>query len=294
MTTAITGRLSERTMLADLTIRKWTAVKSDKRVSNEVAQNHNSDRDMGDYRKSLLAKDALAAINAFSTEARTTLKDRTLPWGNSDLRIFLSADFLDITEMIRRFQDRWEVLVRNFIVGYPDYMDDAKRRLNGLFDPAEYPDPRDIGRKFAFGVNFLPTPDQSDYERIMNVSPAQVTLIKQQAAMQERDMIEAAMADVQERITKAVGHMADRLRDYNPANKREAPFRDTLVDNLRDLVVLLPSLNIAANPRLDDLTERIKGDLLKHNAETLRVAGNVRAETEQAARDIISHMSDYF
>jgi hypothetical protein len=48
-----------------------------------------------------------------------------------------------------------------------------------------------------------------------------------------------------ERLHKAIAHMHERLADP------KAGFHDTLVGNLRELLAVLPALNITKNPELD-------------------------------------------
>jgi hypothetical protein len=69
-------------------------------------------------------------------------------------------------------------------------------------------------------------------------------------------------------------------------------FHDTLVDNVRDLVALLPGLNIMNDQRLADIATRMQG-LCRDDADTLRDNPTARASVAAEADAILREVSDY-
>ena len=66
-------------------------IRNDKSVesaSEEVAQRHGSDVTMGSYQKDLVARTALKEISELSSQIRTALYKRTLPWLDDGFRTF--------------------------------------------------------------------------------------------------------------------------------------------------------------------------------------------------------------
>ncbi|MDE3075564.1 MAG: hypothetical protein KGJ86_09050, partial [Chloroflexota bacterium] len=111
---------------------------------------------------------------------------------------------------------------------------------------------------------------------------------------QVNQALDAAMREVWDRIRDVVGHMAERLRAYTVTSDGvNGTFRDTLVQNVRDLVDLLPSLNIQANPALAEFTERMRAELCNYSPQTLRSSKNARERTAAAAEDILSRVEAY-
>lgn len=70
-------------------------------------------------------------------------------------------------------------------------------------------------------------------------------------------------------------------------------FRDTLVGNIRDLVKLMPSLNVTEDPALDQFRREIEDTLMKYTADTLRLSTRARTETAAAANNILQRMKDF-
>ena len=85
-----------------------------------------------------------------------------------------------------------------------------------------------------------------------------------------------------------------RLRAYSvQAGKVSNPFRDSLVQNLRDLCDLIPRLNFANDARLESLRQKIESELLAHSASELRDDYKVRESVAQAAQQISDSVSEF-
>ncbi|MDE3075896.1 MAG: hypothetical protein KGJ86_10755, partial [Chloroflexota bacterium] len=150
--------ITERAMLVDLTIKQWTAAKHDRKVSQEVAQLHDSDASMGRYHKLLIGREALERLRQIATAAGQEHRRRTLPWLDNGARILSAEGYFGYTEVMRRFEGEWEAAVDSFAREYPTYIDEGRRRLNGLFRPEDYPSAHCIRDRFSFGYNVFPLP----------------------------------------------------------------------------------------------------------------------------------------
>lgn len=300
MTTA--PSLSQRAMLVDLTIKKLTVSKHDRQVSREVAQNHGSDVTMGRFQKSLLAKEAMEQINGVASAAYTDHRKRTLPWADSGARALSSAGYLDYTAKMREYSDLWDEAVAVFKRNYPDYVLDAQYRLNGLFNASEYPPVSQIGDKFAFGYNVFPLPDASDFR--VQLSVEETNAIRAQIEETSKQALQRAQQEVVERIREAVGHMADRLREYgetlnaraasNETGKAGAPrLFDSLVENIRELVGLIPTLNLTNDPALDHIAQEMQNALCYYSVDALRISQEKRELTIEAADAILESVAAF-
>lgn len=287
-TTVAGATLSDRAVLVDLNISKWTASKHDAKVSREVADNHGSDIDFGRFNKRLVAKAALARIAKAAADAHEKHYAMTLPWLNAGGRILNSSACFEYARVMRECEAEYEAAVDEFVANYPQFVDDARRRLNGLFDPSEYPAPSQIRSRFSFGYNTFPVPDAADFR----VDLGQDVIDRLNDA-RDRAALEG-VRDVYGRIIKVVEHMASSLRDYKvTADGVEHPFRDSLVENVRELAMMLPILNVMGDPELQAISDRVVDQLCRHSAGKLRASEAARAEVAAAAEAILAQASEF-
>lgn len=83
--------LSQKAVLAGLTIHCWTARRMDRKITNEVHENHNAASDAGRYNKLLVSKEALAEVEKAKSQLRTEHMKMTQPWFDEGARILPTA-----------------------------------------------------------------------------------------------------------------------------------------------------------------------------------------------------------
>jgi len=287
--------LSSRAMLAGLRLSVWSARRIDRRVTDQVNAQQGAAADAGRYNKALLAKDALSAINAAVNEARSLHYSRTLPWLDDGARLLPAKAHLDYSRELARIKCDFDVAVDEFVATYPSYVADAQRRLGAMFNPEDYPAPDQVRGKFAFASRLLPVPDAADFR--VDVGDAAAAEIKAQIEQATQDALRAATRDVWERIAEVVGRMAERLRAYQPpqrpGDRVEGIFRDSLVENVRDLCALLPSLNLTGDADLARIADAMQRDLCAHDADELRQWDQAREDTAARAEAILADVRDF-
>ena len=286
--------LSDKAMLVSLRISQWQARKYDKKATQEVADIHNTTTDAGRYNKALLAKGALESITKAVSAARTTHALMTSPWLDDGNRIRSAMGYFDYAAKMKAHEVDFNRAVAQFVVDYPSYMAGAQHQLKGMFNPADYPVAADISGKFKFEVVVTPLPTASDFR--VSLGSEEEARIRADIEARTEAGVRAAMSDVWSRLYNSVEHMRERLAGYHvdPATgKTSGIFRDSLVENLRELVGLLPSLNLTGDSRLEEMRVRLEATLCKDDAETLRTDDDVREATARTARDILADMAGY-
>ena len=221
-----------------------------------------------------------------------TLYTNTLPWADNGARILPAANYWAYTQAQRDLKETFAAEVRSFCAGYREHLAEARSRLNGLFVEADYPDPAEIDLKFAYRTGFSPLPAAEDFR--VALGEGEQVHIRAQIETRLNEAAEAAGRDLWERIHKAVSCMRNRLDLYavDPVSgKAEHPFRDSLVENLRDLVELLPRLNMTGDPALETMRRRLAASLCGHDPQDLRDDGALRARTARSAEAILDDMA---
>lgn len=287
MTTATT--LQDRAMLVDLTVRQWAAGKTDRKVSDEVATQYNSDRSMGHYYKNLLARETLERIRRIGNAAFNEHYYYTLPWATSGARILSSAAFFYYMKKMREWKDKYQEAVDEFVTNYESYVADAAVRQNGLFRKEDYPSAKEVSAKFGFNYQVFPLPAAGDFR--VDLGTAEIKQIRKEIEESNKEAMRKAMAEVAARVSTVIEHMNERLKAYSGG--MNGSFRDTLVSNVREMAELIPALNITNDPQLDGIAKDMLGILCQYDANTLRSDETARETTADAAAAILARVKEF-
>jgi len=278
-------KITEKALLATLNIGQYTGKKQDKKAERSIETTFNA-HDAGTYRKATIAKEALEDVSKLVNEIRTYFYTQTLPWTDEGKRLKSMVDFLEFTAQIRNFETLFNDKADQFTANYPDLIEEAKNRLNGLFNQKDYPTPQEIRNKFYFSIKFDPIPEAGDIR--VNIQQDELDKLNSDLETRKNDAIAQAMKDPYIRLHDAIKHAQERLSDP------KAIFRDSLIDNIVDLLKILPSLNVTNDPTLDKLREEVSEKLTRYDADTLRESSNCRKETADEADALLKKMEGLY
>lgn len=282
--------IQESAMVVVLKLSAWAGRKYDKAVSQDVARRNNATDDAGRYNKHLLAKSALQRINSVDNQIRTFHYKMTLPWLDDGGRIITTELYFDYVEGLQPLRDERDRAVQEFIAAYPDLQAAERRRLGSLYRKDDYPSVQELKRKFSMEVLFLPMPSIDDFR--VSLNSEDLERLKADTGAQVESMLQVAVRDVWERIHETVQHMHERLEKYTVRDdgKVESPFRDSLVENMRELVGILPKLNFTGDAELQRMTERLEKRLCKYDPDELRQDEKAREKVSKEAARIMKDM----
>lgn len=286
--------LEERTMLVKLSITQWNPYKTDREVSLEVNERKNARLDAGKFRKRLMAKDAMKTIQQLATSARSTHNAMTLPWNDDGTRIIITDKYQAYAKEMRTYRIKMQQAVEDFLGDYEKHVAEAKAELGDLFKDEDYPSIDEIKSKFRLDVEPSNVPVASDFRA--KVSNADVQAIMKDIEKRTEARLKEAMKDVWARIANVTERMAKKLEEYQPRvgiKDAEGIFRDSLVTNIRDLVDVLPSLNITDDEKLTAIHKEMVEHLCKFDADELREDERARRKTQRKAKAIYDKVSKY-
>ena len=279
-------------MLVRLYQRGWSGRKYDPKESEELVQRHCSASDEARVNKLLVPKELLSPIQRHDGEWKRWHYSQTLPY-DEPYRILCAVNFFAYRDGSREREDERRRLVEKLKASLPQALADAPRRLNGLLKPGDLPTAEEVLAKFDAGVEVTPIPDSSAF-RVFLDGEAEDLARQIDRARDER--IRDAMRDVWQRVADCVGRMHERLSAYRQdeeSGRVEGVFRDSLVENVRELVELLPRLNLTGDGELARLGAEMKGALCWHEAEELRSNEAARRGVAEEAQRILARVNEY-
>ena len=285
--------LSQKAMLAELTIKGWSGRAQDNEAAAHTAQAYQANVEWMKFTKRLVNKEALKAVKKAENEARKTHKELTLPWNENGQRILPAQAYQDYMTRMAAHRDAHEAAVDAFLAEFDALVEEARKELGGLFNPADYPEAGDLLDKFLFDTELNALDVTGDFR--VKMADSEMKALQEQIARRTEARLAGAMHDVYERLHDVVSHMAERLRAYKPKQgedgKIENPFRDATLNNVRDIVDLLPKLNLTNDPALTALAQEVKQTLLAADAKELRNDDAKRADVAAQAEKIAGAMA---
>lgn len=272
--------LQDSAMLVALNVRQWTARRFDRTATKEVDEKHGA-KDAGRFNKLLIDKAALEPIDKVENSARTYHYSVTLPWGDQGQRILPAALFMDYTQSIDQFKREFDQRVRAFLVEYPRLVQEARQRLGTLYDPTDYPDPSEIKDRFEFGVAITPVPSAQDFR--VQLNEGYVEQIKSDILQRQQ----AAQKEAVKHVWGRVREVVERIRET--CGKDKPRIYDSMMDNARQLVEILPALNLSGDPELNRIADEMKQLVVP--TDVLRANAHRRQDVAKAADALLAKMN---
>lgn len=279
-------QIQERAVLVKLSIGMPGNTRKDTKLTDEVQRDKHMTKQSGRWLKQLYPDEALEPLKKAAGEAREWHYLHTLPWTDEGWRILPTVHHFEYAEHIGNFRAAYEGLAQtHFVARYDEWLDWALKSHNGTFDPKDYPGAAMIGRKFQFNVDFTPVPSGEDFRVKLNA--VDMEIMQQQVNTRVSTAVDEARRDLWRRLMEPLGHMVERLKEP------DAVFRDSLIGNLREIVGLLPALNVTEDEKLAEFRMEIERELCKAGPDTLRDSKPTRAEVARKAEEILKRMEGY-
>lgn len=280
--------ISSSAILVELSISVWTARRLDKTASRAVTANNNAASGVANVNKKLLGDCAeLDAVQKFAANARNLHYGMSMPWSDMGMRLVPTAMYLSkYSKAMSELEQEFYRLVNIFLAAYQWEIGQAQVKLGDLFNPDEYPTTDAVRNKFRFQLHEMPVPDVGDFR--LDVSNEAMNALADKYKSYYTTQLNNAMGDLWQRTHTALTKMSERL-DYADGQTKKV-FRDSLVDNVVEMVELLDTFNITGDTQMSAMKSRLEDTLRGVTPDALREDGYLRAETKRAVDDIIKSL----
>tara|TARA_R100001369_G_scaffold88557_1_gene125203 strand:+ start:374 stop:1270 length:897 start_codon:yes stop_codon:yes gene_type:complete len=274
-------------VLVELKISCWTGRKKDKTASREVTDQNYADKGTASVNKKLLGNcDELTAIQKFVASVRNINYASTMPWSDLGQRLLPTAALFPWQQEFGELESQFLRMRDSFCSNYTWEISRAEARLGNLFVREDYPTEDEIRSKFSFTVDILPLPDAGDFRTDIGAEAEKILREGYQNTYNKQ--LVSAMNDVWQRTYKALSSMSERL-DYSGNDKKKV-FRDTLVENVMDMVELLSVCNVTGDSQMEAMRLRLDDALRGVTPDGLRNSESLRVETKRVVDDAIKSL----
>ena len=286
--------LTHDAMLVSLRITAWSGRLYDRQASNHVAAHHDAAASAGRYTKRLLPKAAFAALTTTVSACRSTHYEQSLPWDDKGARLLTVANYDHYTELMDGLRERMVRERARFIEDYDDNVDQARLDLGRLFRIEDYPSKEALQGKFSVRYRITPVPDADHF--MAQLAAQDTERVKRDIESQVEEKLHDAVGDLYRRLGEAVERVSERLQTGDDG--KPLVFRDSMIENIRELVDVVPRLNIFGDHRLAQLCQDVKDRIASADPDTLRPSPtfnpSVRQQVKRDADALMQQFAGYF
>jgi len=283
------GTLRGRALLVDLTVHYWTPKATDKELSEETIQKHNTD---GSFSKQLIDRLVVKKLHSVMKNVESVHKQFTCPWKDGGERILSASTLLRYREEMRKAIEAY-MAEADAVCAQWNRLVAAKRSSDRSFKAEHYPSAGEIRGRYGAEIHYSPVPAGDDLR--VALSDDELAAVRESIDGDQQTRIKAAVFDVATRVKKVLEHMSTTLKEYKPATKEakaENTFRDSLVVNVREIADLIPAINITGDPRIDQWAVDMR-KLAEVAPDSLREDEKTRNTTVEKADAILKRVSDF-
>lgn len=296
-------------MLGSINISVWEARKQDRKTAEEVTQSKGArSKRAATVHKHLFSEcPALEAIKSLRGEVRTWFNTVTLPWDDNGRRLITTAQYLQVTDQARKYEQRFNDLVRVFLNTYSTEISKQAFEMGALFDRLEYPPEDEVSAKFRFGFTVEPVPTSGDFRVDIGNEAAAELKDQYEKAMDAR--VQGAVADAWRRVKEQVEWVRDRMtavlehdpdaveeietvtadgkREIEIKKKRRPKLYDSMLEQGLSLTTLLKDLNVTGDPKLEQARQSLETALSRVDMDSLKESPELQKATRTAMNEIL-------
>jgi hypothetical protein len=277
--------LSSSALLVTLSLSAYSGNKLDRSVSDEIDHNKNTQTRAGKYTKSLFADEqTLKAIGQHDSATRQMHKQYTLPWSFDGVALLPMGNYMTYLNMMGQREKEREALVSAFLTNYSTIIGAQAFKLGDLFDKDDYPSETEVATRFKFNLQFSPLPESGDFR--VDIGNEGLNELRSKYDSQLQSAVSVAMSDLSERFKTILTRMVTQLREVPEGEKRPRIY-ESLLGNARDLIELMPAMNIANDTQLEYARQQLLDVIDGVETEDLKDDDLMRRRVREVASDIL-------
>ena len=275
--------ISSSALLVTLNRSTPALKKIDKQVTKEVTKAKHASDKAGAFHKNLISSSIHEALIGQSSAIYTYHARNTVEWIAKGPKLLPNEKYTDYDNTMRSMIRDFDALGIEFIAEYPRIVAEAQLHQGEMFKESDYPSVEVLRSKINIEIAYEPIPDAGDFRIDIGNQAAEEMQAGYNKLLQDR--LQKAMGSVIERLIKPLINMSKML-DYT-AQEKPTGFRDTLIDNVADIVSLIETCNITNDPTIEAVYRQLTNTLNGVTPDTLREDPYLRLQTKQTVDKII-------
>lgn len=294
---AIGDAVRNTCILATIRFRALGLNRTDRQASNDVTTQAGAVTGAARVVVSRLpgADEHHRAITKTQVSAKAALLRYSMPYGNDDgWRLLPNVNWNKLLPELSECKNAFDAALNAFLADLPNVR--ARALANKGTLNVEIPTEDELRNAYGMETEFRPV----NNGRFRGLPEAVAQKLEAHAKAKLSAAVQAATQDTLERFVQPLDYFIERMVKYD---EREAAlargqdvgktgiFRDSVVENVKELVDVVASFNVMGDERLAALSHRLQPLLVKPDA--LRDDVQVRHGAEKAAREVLADLKEW-
>jgi hypothetical protein len=275
MSNNISDLMAGSYLLADLTVRVWSARRTDKEESRKLCESNNADPHAARVIKELfvgndsLLKETMSAYNSIRNMFHTS----TLPWSPHDdgrkvgQRLVSIKGSLDLLSEFATLKTKAAESRNRFVAEYDRLVKQSAQSAGGLYNADLYPSKDQIASMFDAHLVLTPVPVATDFNRVA-LPGAFCEGLKQLLEKQAEASFGNAVSELQKRMLDRIKRLGNSLGKL--ANGESVRLHASVMESLIKQVGEIRELNVAKDPAIEEMAMAIENDLCKYDMRAFK------------------------
>ena len=297
--------LHEKTSLISLEGSTWRGVKSDREATDGTATLFDTTVNWVMTSKRLVDPAVLREPKRVLAQARNYLRGKSAgaadgkfipgglpPWDSKGWYILPNILSETVIRNLGEFKSQFDDAVATLRTVLPTAIDAARADNSKLFKDADYGSVDGIISHYSFATDNTNVPDAGDVR--VDASKEFVAHLKGQIEAKSTKRLNDVTTHAVRTVVDVATHLAEALEGYDPENKGASPFRDSTFEKVRDLIGVIPALNVTGDAKIDKARQDLLAAVGNKSAKQLREDDNDRKDVAAKARAVADNLDNLF
>lgn len=255
--------VAERMKVAILNQGFFNVKRKHKGETREENNRHGLSDDAEVYIK--LIKDHESLLKAQSIKGQIYIEHRhlTLPSPVDGMRVMPAGREFEHSDKISKMRNDFNSHIKDFLDDYDNVVENARRRLNGLFDQSMFPPSHVMQSKFYNNVKYMDCPTSGNWGEWIN------------------ETLELGKIELQDRLVTAARKLIDVCSG-------DGKLYSSVLENLEDVCSLAGDFNLGEDPIIARAAKELLPVATDFSAEVLRDNRSLKRDTALRAKQILS------
>ncbi len=286
--------LKEKALLVKVGVHKASFEKKERRVTKEIAEKYEMNEALMKAKKSTFLREDVQSLKKVMNKILPTVYSNTLPYRDGGWRLLPIDIHEKLEKELRDINNELQEVKEVFRKNYKTYEENARRELGRLYDPLDYPPVDYFMKKFSFDVIYEPIPDSNDIR--VNMDKEVVEKLKKELKEANNKRLEKATQESWNRIVECLSKLHERLtaeaETDKDGNVKQPRIFKSVIENIRNLVTILPALNITNDENMEKVRIKLDEDFAALDVNDLKEDEELKKETAEKAKELLDDIEN--